>query len=138
MEGTITITRQTNSKTGDSIRIGIEDSISGIVFVTLTLSPKQLTLALTGLASRPCTMQLYAIENIGKKRKIKQERVPYKTISHRRFSITEIAAKKEALMPFEIEGWYGNADDLGNYHRGNDEDGYIVTFTRFVNDELAP
>ena len=76
-------------------------------------------------------MELRGLEHLGFRREHKREVVPYKAV----YGEYEKPAKAKALAPFEVDGWKGNASDLGNHHRGNDTDGYSVLFARFVPNE---
>ena len=124
--GTIGITRYSNN----TLLLCVDDETSRTQFLRLELTPEALALALTGLAAQPCTFILHA-QNVGRRREVKEERVLYDA-RHRYGSEEERTQKHEALMPFETEGWRGNPNDLGNYHRGNKDKGYVVTFVRFV------
>ena len=124
--GTISITRDSTN----TLSISVDDETSRTEFLRLELTPEALALALTGLAARPCTFELCA-EYVGMRRETKQECVFY-TARHRHGSEEEVAAKHEALMPFETDGWRGRLADLGNPRRGNARDGYTMTFVRFV------
>ena len=127
--GTISITRDSTN----TLSISVDDETSRTEFLRLELTPEALALALTGLAARPCTFELHA-QHVGKRREYKEERVFY-VGRHHHGSEEERTQKQEALMPFETEGWRGNPNDLGNYHnyhRGNKDKGYVVTFVRFV------
>lgn len=42
------------------------------------------------------------------------------------------ASKRKALAPYEVDGWQGRASDLGNHHRSQGNDTYLVTFDRYV------
>lgn len=37
-----------------------------------------------------------------------------------------------ALIPYEVDGWRGYADDLLNHHHRNQDGTFNVSFTRFV------
>ena len=130
MDGKLTISRNNHQ----AIRIAVEDIASGTQFLEVHVSADALGLALTGLAYQPCTFELQAT-HVGKERQVKQEVVPYAIPAGQSFrygSAEERVAKSAALAPFETEGWRGYAADLGNHHKGNSRDGYLVTFTRFV------
>lgn len=59
----------------------------------------------------------------------KTESVPFKS----RFGKGDAVAKARALAPFEVDGWKGRVDDLGNMHKSTgDGTGYHVVFTRHV------
>lgn len=138
MRGKITISQpHTNipkahvNAQGDYVHIRVEDETSHIAFLDLEMSVIDFAYAIMGRAHQECTFTLRNLANVGKKLEVKRERVPYV----RKFdigSMAETAAKIEALKPFEIDGWKGSADDLGNWHNGNETEGYLVHFRRYV------
>jgi hypothetical protein len=89
--------------------------------------------AITQSGHIPCNLTLRNIENVGKRREIKEERVPFRP-TEKYGSRAERNAKLAALKPFEIDGWKGDIGKLGNWHYGDSTNGYNVTFTRFVED----
>lgn len=127
LPGTLTISHPSGGGS-DYIEIRVEDAKSGITFLELQVSLEAFTHAITGRASQDCTLELRGLDNLGKRREVKHERVPYTRV----YGEYEQLAKAKALAPFEVDGWRGYAGDLGNHHKGNDTTGYSVSFTRFV------
>lgn len=116
---------------GDYIEIRVEDATSGTPFLALQVSLEAFANAITGRASQDCTLELRGLDNLGKRREVKHERVPYTRV----YGAYAQLAKAKALAPFEVDGWRGHASDLGNHHKGSDATGYTVSFTRFVDAE---
>jgi hypothetical protein len=130
LPGKLTITHPTGGNT-DYMCIQVEDDVSGITFLELRISPEALMHALTARAFQDCTLELRGLHNLGKKRELKYECIPYAPV----YGKGERDAKQRALAPFEVDGWQGSARDLGNFHKGNQIDGYRVSFTRFVDND---
>jgi hypothetical protein len=141
MKGKISISRphsslvegEANSR-GDYIHIRIEDEKSGVAFLDIDMSMENFAYALTQSSNIPCNLTLHDIENVGKKIETKEELVPFRSGAERYGSREERNAKLAALKPFEIDGWKGNISKVGNWHYGDSERGYLVTFTRYVED----
>jgi hypothetical protein len=130
LPGKLTITHPAGGGE-DYMEICVKDNVSSITFLELRISPEALMHALTARAFQDCTLELRGLHNLGKKREHKYELVPYVPVWGKK----EHAAKQRALAPFEVDGWRGNSLDLGNFHRGNQIDGYRVSFTRFVDND---
>lgn len=132
MKGKLTITRISSNQAddGDRIRIRVEDETSGIEFIEVRLTPEALGLALTGLAYQECSYEFFGLENVGKRREVKTEIV---TVSGNGWQLTD-EEKRQALAPFEVDGWTGNERDLSNHHKmaKGDSKRFYVTFSRFV------
>ena len=131
MEGTLTISRVHNSKTGEFMAIRVTDSVSGVQLLDLAVSMEAFALAVTGMGSQPCTYEVRGIEFLGKHRETKKVRVGFRFKDGA--SRQETArAKRDILSGYEVDGWHGRDADLGNPHCGGTADGYLVTFTRYV------
>lgn len=126
MKGQITISRTTSSKTGNTIRISIEDDSSSVTFLEVLMSLEDFALALTGQGYIDCNFELQGIQNVGKIRETKTELVslanPFRATDEERL---------DALKPFEVDGWTARFQDIENHHRYQ-KDAVSVTFSRFV------
>ena len=126
VKATISIHRFSGSSSG--ISITLRDEVSGCEFFRGEMNAEDFGNAVTGLSEQPIEGNL-ATANVNKKREVKEEVVPYQ--NGYQSDQKEAKRKQEALAPFEVDGWRGRKDDLGNQHRGTGN-GYRVTFIRFV------
>ncbi len=129
MNGKITISRMTSSKTGDTIRIRMEDDLSSITFLEAEMSLEDFALALTGQGDIDCTFELQGVRNVGKTLENKVELVPLANPYH-----AAAWERLDALKPFEVDGWTARYSDIENHHRYQ-KDTVSVTFSRFVDKE---
>ena len=129
-QGKLTIT-STHDSAKQWIEIRLEDATSSVTFLEVRVELAPFAEALVGHAHQPCSFAVRHIEQVGKVRETKEERVPCTWQAHTSPE-HHLAQQRAALAPFEVEGWRGNPDDLGNRHRGSAEHGYFVRFTRFV------
>jgi hypothetical protein len=127
-KASLTISRASSTTGPDTIYFQVTDEVSRSVILQLEMSPEQFALALTGLAVRPASAE-WCVENLGKRREVKEEVVPFSGYSN-----SSDEEKARALAPFEINGWCARRSDLGNHHRidAANPAGYRVVFTRFV------
>jgi hypothetical protein len=123
LPGKLSISRRTSNVEPDYFVIEIEDVASGIDAVSLRISPADLALALSGRHGVPIDVEWH-VENVGMRAEIKTEIVRCKG------DATETQARN-AVYPFEVDGWVADMSDVGNpYKRSGD--GYRVTFRRWV------
>lgn len=137
MKGTIRISRTSSNRGPDTIRIYLEDTISGAQFVTAELTPHDLAMALTGMGDTPCTFEVRGLRVLGKQREVKTEKVP---VPDGWLFAKDGPTSTELLAPFEVDGWRARLGDLTNHHRCTTLDGapaYSVTFTRHVDPETG-
>lgn len=131
MHGKITISRLNSSRKGDWINITVADANNGVQFLDLKMSLEAFALTITSVADQPCTFELRGVANVGKILQHKEERIPYGR-GYKKNGLVDLVQKSYALVPFEVDGWIARRSDLGNHHRGNDVDGYLVLFHRYV------
>lgn len=124
MNGHITIGR-IGYKDSDAIHIRIEDDTSHIAFLDVYLSLENFSKVLTS-SHVDCKFELRGVQNVGKKLETKTEIVPLANPY-----MTTDEARKEALKPFEVDGWKARVSDISNHHRYQKES-VSVTFSRFV------
>lgn len=127
LQGKITISRYTGGKKGTGITIKVEDELSHCEFVSIELTAEVLGNALTGLGWQPCEFDLHA-ERVGKRLEHKTEVLPIRINAYN----NREKLAKEALKPYEKDGWVGDWNDLCNHHRWVGGDKTTVTFRRFV------
>jgi hypothetical protein len=118
----------------DEMWLHLTDDATHIEVLRLKISLEDFARMITGQAERPCTFTMRP-EHLGHVAEYKYEIVPY-VASHPRGSMAERATKRAALTPWEVDGWQGDASNLGNMHRGSTE-GYRVLFTRYVTQDAA-
>lgn len=129
MNGKITISRySSNYDMERPVRIRIEDGNSGINFIEIALTLEDFANAVTGMGYVECQFEVRGLDKIGKRREVKTEVVKTKS-----YNVSK-EEKLDLLKPFEVDGWIGSLDDLGNYHNRKD-DGYSVGFVRWVEDD---
>lgn len=127
--GTISIARQMGGEDDGCICIEVTDETSRVQFIEIKLTTAELGAALTGSSYRPCKFGLRCVEKVGMKAECKEENVHF-TDQYLRGSALD-SAKTRALKPFEVDGWIGRREDLGNGHRAT-KNGYMVHFDRHV------
>lgn len=135
MKGNITLTRPYGDD-ADYIEIQIEDSSSGIHFLSARIGYADFAKLLTGQGYMPCEFELRGIENVGKVTEIKTESVYVP-----RGDYTSRQQRAEtAVAEFEENGWTGRVSNAMNQHNrisGNAEgEWYTVSYYRFVELEL--
>lgn len=117
---------------GDDVVIELIDESSYCHILEIRVPLETFARALMNHSHLDCTYDLIAV-NAGKKRENKTEivRVPKKHA----YSLDD-EAKAKLLKPFEVDGWEGYTNDLGNHHKSKGYHEkyteYEVTFTRFV------
>jgi hypothetical protein len=114
------------------MRCEVRDATSRVQALVFEILPENLMLALTGFAHQPCDA-VWHVSQLGRKHESKIMVVPFPrgTESFRNDMRLELA--REAVKPFEVDGWVARVDDLLNHH--NNERGscnYRVAFFRFV------
>lgn len=123
------------------ISITVEDKASGIGFVNVLITPEQFAMALTGLSSCECELELRGLQHVGKKRETKQLILH---VSFDRFARKEDREVKlrEAAAQYEVEGWMVNpyftlnSQGGAKYVQGTDDVHRCrVNFTRYVAQE---
>ena len=116
-----------------SFTIDIIDVASG-AHVSARLSPADFANAVTGRGNNPAEAE-WCVQKIGMRHETKEEFVTY--VRPDPGGNPEIVgqAKADALRPYEVDGWLGRPDDLGNSNRMRVEPkkiDYRVTFDRWV------
>lgn len=127
MKGKLSISRCTSNE-GHSINIALIDQLSGVEVLDLDISVENFGFVVTGHGYVGCEFELHA-KYAGKLREHKTIEIevdnPYR---HR---TPEEAAV--ILAPYEIDGWVGEARDLGNSHRTvRNGKAMMVLFERYV------
>jgi hypothetical protein len=132
-KGKITIGQYNNYRNEDnlSVHIEIEDEQSRTRFLDIHMTPLDFAHAILGNGFIDCMFELRA-SNVGKTKETKTEQVYMQNGS---WKISE-ESKKNLIAPYEVDGWIGHLNDLGNSHKivSRDKDGayYGVNFVRFV------
>lgn len=125
----VTISRSSGGDDpGRPMSITIEDATSGCELVEVRMSLEEFAAAITGYAMRPAAGDYYQHCPVGKRREIKHEDIGVP----RGWTFSNRDAAAKLIMPFEVDGWNGYADDLLNHHRHVSANKYRVLFTRFV------
>ena len=131
MRGSLTISRPRGGG-AEHVEIRMTDEMSGTVFVEAQIGLSDFTEALVGLSNVPCEFQP-RFDYVGMRYEHKDENVPYNGEHYADPDKRERIARK-TFKRFETDGWRGRTSDLFNHHRRT-EDGYMVTFTRYVAEE---
>lgn len=130
MKGKISISRYT-SNSGPGINITIEDDLSGTTIVDLDMSIADFGDAVTGHGHVDCEFVLRT-KHVGKLREHKTLVIEIEN-PYRHRTPEEAAV---ILAPYEVDGWMGHKQDLGNGHRiVKNGKGVQVTFVRYVDPE---
>jgi len=125
LKGRVSISRA-HGHADTYIHFEIVDDLSGCIVAELEMTPEDFGNAVTGMSMQPCVLEYYADCPAGKRREVKHEVVPVPSAFDRKNA-------KKFLKNFEVDGWIGSADDIGNHHRYvAGKKGYNVTFVRFV------
>ena len=147
--GRLTISRPSNTR-GDGptveIRVAAQDGAYTTVEVEVDIA--LFTLALTGQGEVPCVFEGLDPRSVARREhKVEQVLIPYP--GEQRYMGRDeqaMAAYREALKPFEVDGWAGSVEDCHNGHRrippsrleGFHGEGYNVTFYRVVTPDGRP
>lgn len=137
---------RTSGNRGEFATFRITDEVSGVLIVELRADILEFGQAILGLSEQPCDVEVYVGGNLGMKAENKTEVVPFDStkVSRKRDDNDEDSRDhplvREALAPFEVDGWSARVSDLFNGHRtiyrkGADDDGersQSVTFFRHV------
>ena len=126
--GKLSIARLTSNQRAPFFRITIEDA--GGASVEVSIEAAAFAHALGHAHGQSCVVEWINIDILGKKAEVKTEVVRCD------WNATD-EQKDAALRPFEIDGWRGDPDDIGNHHRRSG-DGYSVTFRRWVEPSQNP
>ena len=117
-----------------SFTIDIIDVASG-AHVSARLSPADFANAVTGRGNNPAEAE-WCVQKIGMRHETKEELVAFEHPVPGRNEEVMGQAKAEALRHYEIDGWRGRPDDLGNSNRRapvvKNATVYRVTFDRWV------
>ena len=139
LKGSILIGKvSSNKEPYHYMHIQIRDEESGCIVVELEMSMEAFAKSITG-GNSPCDIPFFNDSgNIGKIHEYKEEVVPLG------FQYTE-DEKTDAIAIFEVDGWKGRREDLGNMHRRIRTrthdlqasrveviDGWRVTYDRYV------
>jgi len=128
-----------NDGTFSFVRIELVDEGSGIAFLTGEMSLADFAAAVTGHGYMPITMETRALEKVGLLSEHKAEVVEFSGRCFRA-DMSSSQEAREALAPFEVDGWVARLEDLNNWHNqlpGSPER-YRVSFHRFVKRPTAP
>lgn len=124
--GAITISRVScNNPEREYMRIHLQDVASRTTAIDIEMSMEDFALALTGMGKVDCEFEIDPLAPIGKFVEGSSKLLPKLP-----FDATEEDAK-EALKPYEKDGWKGDAHSYINSHNFID-DKCSVTFRRYV------
>lgn len=130
MKGKISIARfMSNREPERGISITVEDELSGVRFLEVTMSAETLGNVITGLGGQDCEFELRGAELIGLKQEHKEESIAVPEFPGR------LSEKQINLLlsPYEVDGWMGRGSDVNNHHRYDNKSKTVrVTFFRYV------
>jgi hypothetical protein len=142
MNGKIDISRYTsNVPPYSGVSIRIRDELSGVEFLSITMTVAEFAEAVMGLGHRSMTFELrkQAVAVIGMKRehKVVPIKMPPGTYTLRPEKPEHRKLMAQLLKPYEVDGWQGCDADFSNGHNFWREVGakyYLcnVGFTRYV------
>ena len=114
-------------------RLTITDESSRIQFVELKMTPEQFAFMISARVTTDLECEVYGLDGVGKVRESKTELVPFSPYGSVSKEV-RLRAARQALEPFESDGWTGRIDDLFNGHRsaGRERGFQLVTFERLV------
>ena len=98
------------------------------------MSPEEFALVLTAHVVSDLECEVRGLDGVGKVRETKTVRVPFQKLYAGTEEERSLAAK-QAMEPFEVDGWKGRMSDMLNWHRtakGEDGDAQHVLFERLV------
>lgn len=131
-QGHLGISRPQGGNSEGKICITITDAHNHCSFLVAEIGYAEFAQALTGMGGMPCDVETWPDAPIGKRLETKAILVP-------RLDVSNWAERKErareALVPYETDGWRGCDDDMLNSHRwvrNADGDWSRVTFRRYV------
>lgn len=114
LEGLITISRPMNSGK-EIVTIRIEDEASSIRAIEIEMDLKNFASALFACGNMPCRFKINTHPNVGKVREYKEE-IALIPVGRGRRNSERDTLIKEALAPFEVDGWQGRKNDADNNH----------------------
>lgn len=123
----LSISRISGTDESTPMRITIEDEASGCRIVEASFSLEGFMRALTSQSDVEGNGILWR-GPVGFKHQHKEEIVP------RPKSRLASSADRDALRPFEVDGWRGDVSDMHNHHRWQGDNQVRVLFRRYVND----
>lgn len=130
LEGRVTIAR-VQSTAKNHVIIEIRDRTSGVTFVKVRMNFEAFGNAITGLAEQDAILECYGLDIVGKKRVIKEERIPM-TVEFKKagYSNRKEAGRKLA-KPYEVDGWMCDMYDFNAGSKWNEDDTITVRFVRY-------
>lgn len=136
LPGTMTSAVVHGGADGRRIMLELRDTSSSIVLFRVEMAPDSYGLMLSGLSGRPCKYEISDhVQHAGCTREHKEEVVPWNKGYLSKTAMEQ--ARREAVAPFEVDGWRAWKDDIGNMHRRTDG-GYRVSFSRLVKPNGEP
>ncbi len=148
-KGRITVSRRQGGDNENPIVISIQDDISGVSFVEVSMSLESFAEAITGHGHLDCTLEYLpkAFAVIGKRCENKTEVVafPEEIIAGYDKDRTARAQAWLRKIGMEADGWKADAEDINNHHRWGglvktatgDQRQVCITFRRFVDPETG-
>lgn len=130
-QGTICINKTLGGDSDQSVKIEIQEGNSHARVISIRMTPEQFAHAVFGLAYRPVEFQIMSDpERWGKTRQHKKEMIP-KPKPSIFDKDEEYAYLKEAVKPWEVDGWTAAISSALSAQQYN-PNYYAVSFVRFV------
>jgi hypothetical protein len=114
----------------DKTTIELYDGEARITFLEITLTPEQLSQALSRLAHTKCEIELNGLEKVGKKQEHKDLVFPFEEDAHDwkdRVSAARQEAEKHVEPGWIVDGYFGSRD---SFFRAKDGKQYAKTTQR--------
>jgi hypothetical protein len=89
----------------EQTHIELKDEDSGITFARITLTPKELSSALSRLAYTPCKMEVHGLDKLGKIQEIKTLEFQLPREHMRSTDHDELCDIAQKILDEENEGW---------------------------------
>lgn len=134
LEGHVRLIRAVNAADDYPFVIEVEDESSGLRFLDIEISPAEFVKAFIRNESAKVTFTFRGFDFIGKTREFKTIRVEIPD-GMRGHSGTWDAFIREAVKPFEIDGWKADEHELNHYNHYKttyDHKEYVMLMVRYV------
>jgi len=119
------------------MRLQFVDSVARVTFLEVQMTMEEFAnCAMGSMQQSNIPAIVRRLDLLGMKAENKTVWVPYtQHLGSAETGTPARSAEAEALAPFEVDGWRGDADDIRNTHRRSTQDGvegYSVIFRRHV------
>jgi len=130
----LTIVRSNDCDGRLGAKFYLEDQVSGTRLFEVSMTAEAFAVAVLGLGRQSCEVDAH-VACLGMKREHKTLPVPFES----KYGPREVEAqrRRDALVPYEADGWRGSDGDLANHHNRCADGCYNVLFERWVDPETG-